>query len=188
MREIAAEAEVATGAAYYYFPSKETMVMAFYERTAEEAREVLPVHIDRSRDLKKRLRTIIDHKFEQFSGHRALLVALARLGIDPKHPLSPFGEATQPMRNESIEFFRRALAESSTKIPRDLDDDLPRLLWLFQMGLILFWLFDDSPSQRRTKRLTEGSLDLVVRLIQISSLPFMSPLRKRVIALVRDVA
>src|SRR5205807_7365687 len=64
----------------------------------------------------------------------------------------------------------------------DLHNDLPRLLWLYQMALILFWLFDDSSGQRRTKKLTDGSLDLVVRLIQLSSLPFMAPLRKRVIA------
>lgn len=187
MRDIAAEAEVATGAAYYYFDSKEALVMAFYERTAEETREVLPAQLGRSRDLKRRLRTIIDHKFEQFAGHRALLVGLVRIGIDPKHSLSPFGRETRPMRDESIEFFRRALDDSSTKIPRDLHDDLPRLLWMYQMALILFWLFDDSPSQRRSKRLTDGTLDLVVRMIQLSSLPFMAPLRKRAIALIHDV-
>lgn len=187
MRDIAAEAEVATGAAYYYFPSKEAFVMAFYERTCDETREVLAAQIDRSKDLKKRLRTIIDHKFEQFAGHRALLIALSRIGIDPKHPLSPFGSDTEPMRTESIEWFRRALDESSTKIPRDLHDDLPQLLWLYQMGLILYWLFDDSPSQRRTKLLTDGTLELIVRLIQLSSLPLMGPLRKRVTSLLRAI-
>jgi len=187
MRDIAAAAEVATGAAYYYFRSKEDLVMAFYVRTAEEARAVLPAEIDRSRDLKKRLRTIIDHKFEQFAGHRALLVGLVRIGIDPKNRLSPFGNDTAPMRDESIEFFRRALDESSTKIPRDLHDDLPRLLWMYQMALILFWLFDDSPSQKRTRILTDGTLELVVRLIQLSSLPLMGPLRKRLVSLLRAI-
>jgi AcrR family transcriptional regulator len=187
MRDIAAEAEVATGAAYYYFRSKEELVMAFYVRTADEAREFLPAEIERSRDLKKRLRTIIDQKFEQFSGHRALLIGLVRIGIDPKHPLSPFGKTTAPMRDESIGFFRRALEESSTKVPKDLHDDLPKLLWLYHMALILFWLFDDSPKQRRTERLTEGTLDLVVRLIQLSSLPLMGPLRKRVLSLLRAI-
>jgi len=187
MRDIAEEAEVATGAAYYYFPSKEALVMAFYIRTADEARDILPRQIDRSRDLKKRLRTIIDHKFEQFAGHRALLIGLVRIGIDPKHELSPFGKATQTMRDESVEFFRRALEESSTKIAADLRRDLPRLLWMYQMGLILFWLFDDSRDQQRTKRLTDGTLDLVVRLIQLSSLPLMGPLRKRLLALLRSI-
>jgi AcrR family transcriptional regulator len=36
MREIAQEAGVATGAAYYYFASKEAMVMAFYELASSE--------------------------------------------------------------------------------------------------------------------------------------------------------
>jgi len=187
MRDIAAAAEVATGAAYYYFRSKEDLVMAFYVRTAEEARAIIPAEIDRSRDLKKRLRTIIDRKFEQFAGHRALLVGLVRTGIDPKNRLSPFGRETASMRDESVDFFRQALDGSSTKIPRDLHDDLPRLLWMYQMALVLFWLFDESPSQRRTRVLTDGTLDLIVRLIQLSSLPLMGPLRKRVLSLLRAI-
>lgn len=185
MRDIAEKADVATGAAYYYFRSKEDLVMAFYVRAADEARGVVPELIGQSRDLKKRLRAVIDQKFEQFAEHRKLLIALVRIGIDPKHPLSPFGRETEPMRSESIDFFRLAVDESSTKVPKDLRADLPRLLWLYQMGLILFWLFDDSPGQRKTKLLTDGTLDLVFRLIQLSSLPLMSPLRKRVLAVVR---
>ncbi len=187
MRDIAAKADVATGAAYYYFRSKEELVMAFYVRSAEETRRVLPPLIDRSRDLKKRLRAVIDQKFDQFVDHRKLLVALVRIGIDPKHPLSPFGKETAPMRDESIDFFRRAIEESSAKIPRDLTDDLPYLLWMYQMALVLFWLFDESPGQKKTKVLTDGTLDLLVRLIQLSSLPLMGPLRKRLLALVHAV-
>ena len=36
MREIAAQAQVASGAAYYYFDSKDAIVMAFYERSQDE--------------------------------------------------------------------------------------------------------------------------------------------------------
>src|SRR5713101_9420138 len=94
MRDIAAEAGVATGAAYYYFRSKEELVMAFYMRTAEEARMLLPPALQRSSDLRKRLRTVIDLKLSQFVDHRRLLIALARIGIDPANPLSPFGKET----------------------------------------------------------------------------------------------
>src|SRR3989442_1605138 len=55
MRDIAAAAGVATGAAYYYFRSKEELVMAFYVRTAEEARDIIPAQIAKSRDLRKRI-------------------------------------------------------------------------------------------------------------------------------------
>jgi AcrR family transcriptional regulator len=187
MRDIAAEAGVATGAAYYYFRSKEELVMAFYVRTAEEARQLWPEIIGRGGDLRKRLRAIIDFKFEQFAKHRRLLVALVRIGIDPAHPLSPFGKETEPMREESIDAFRMAIEGSSTRIPKDLHDDLPRLLWLYQMGLILFWMFDESPRQARTRKLIDGTLDLLVRLIQISSLPLMGPLRKQMLDVLRAV-
>jgi len=187
MRDIAAEAGVATGAAYYYFRSKEELVMAFYVRTAEEAREVIPPLIARSHDLGKRIRAIIDTQLKQFEEHRRLMVALVRIGIDPKHPLSPFGEETGDMRNASIDFFRLALTESKPPITKDLANDLPRLLWLYQMGIILFWMFDESRGQRRTRALLDGTVDLVVRLVQISSLPMMGRLRKRLLAILRAV-
>lgn len=188
MRDIAAAAGMATGAAYYYFRSKEDLVMALYVRTADEARHLIPPRIEQSKELKRRIRAVLDAKFEQFSPHRRLLGALVRIGMDPAHPLSPFGKETSPMRDESIEFFRDAVEGSNTKIPRDLAADLPRLLWLYQLGLILFWIYDESPEQRRTRTLVDGTLDLVVRLIQISSLPLMGPLRKRAVNLLHDVS
>ena len=127
MRDIAGEAGVATGAAYYYFRSKEEMVMAFYVRTAEEAREIMPAQIARSRDLRKRIRGIIDTQLKQFEEHRRLMVALVRIGIDPKHPLSPFGKDTRVMRDESIAFFRLAIVDATPAVPKDLIADLPPL-------------------------------------------------------------
>lgn len=187
MRDIAAAAEVATGAAYYYFRSKEELVMAFYARTAEEARTLLPPAIERSKDLRKRLRAVIEMTFEQFAEHRRLLIGIVRIGIDPEHPLSPFGQETQAMRDESIGTFRTALEGSTTRIPKDLHDDLPTLLWMYQLALILFWMYDQSKGQRRTKLLLDGTLDLIVRLIQIASLPLMGPMRKKLVSLLRAI-
>jgi len=186
MRDVAATAEMATGAAYYYFRSKEELVMALYVRSGEEKRRLLLAAIGRNKELKRRLRSVIEATFDQFAAHRRLLRALTRIGMDPSHPLSPFAKETAPMRDEGIEYFRTAL--EGTKVPKDVVELLPRLLWLYQLGLILFWVYDESPAQRRTKRLVDGSLDLVVRLIQLSSLPLIGPLRKRVVSLVRDVS
>lgn len=187
MRDIAAEAGAATGAAYYYFRSKEELVMAFYVRTADEARTLMPGLIAGTTDLRKRLHATIDLKLSQFSQHRRLLIALVRIGIDPKHPLSPFGKETEPMREESVDAFREALEGSNVKIPKELRAELPRLLWLYQMGIILFWIFDESPGQKKTETLLGGTLDLIVRLIRLSSLPLMGPLRRRLLNTLRAV-
>jgi AcrR family transcriptional regulator len=187
MRDIAGSAEVATGAAYYYFRSKEDLVMAFYARTADEARELLPEVLSRSTDLRKRIRAVIDLKLSQFAQHRRLLIALVRIGIDPNHPLSPFGKETSAMREESIDAFRATLDGANVKIPKDLAGDLPQLLWLYMMGIILYWIFDESPGQKRTETLLDGTLDIIVRLIRLSTLPLMGPLRRKLLNTLRAV-
>jgi len=187
MRDVATEAGVATGAAYYYYRSKEDLVMAFYLRTDEEARESFAKAISASKDLKKRLRGIIDAKFAQFEEHRSLLRALLKAGVDPRERLSPFSTETRAVREDSITWYARALEGSDVTLPKDLAPDLPRVLWLIHLGLIYYWLIDESPDQQRTRRLTDTSLDLLVPLLKASSLPLMGPLRKKALKVIRAI-
>src|SRR5258708_34701698 len=79
-------------------------------------------------------------------------------------------------------------AERRERILADLKPHLPYLLWLYQMGLILFWLYDRSPNQQRTEKLMEKSLGLLVNLLRLSGLPLMKPLRKTALELVETVS
>ena len=187
MRDVATEAGVATGAAYYYFRSKEELVLAFYVRTDQEAAEVFAAAIAASKDLKKRMRGLIDAKFAQFVEHRALLTALLKAGVDPRDRLSPFGSETAAVREDNIAWYERALEGSDVKLPRDLAPHVPRLLWLYHMGLIYFWITDESPRQQRTQRLVDATLDLVVQLLKVSSLPLMGPLRKKALKVLQAI-
>jgi AcrR family transcriptional regulator len=187
MRDVAAAAGVATGAAYYYYRSKEELVLAFYVRTDQEAAPVFAEAIASSKKLEKRMRGLIVGKLEQFAEHRALLTALLKAGVDPRDPLSPFGEETRAVREENIAWYARALEGSDVTLPADLAPHVPRLLWLYHMGLIYFWITDISPGQARTQRLLDATLDLVVQLLKVSSLPFMGPLRKRALKVLRAV-
>ena len=187
MRDVAAAAGVATGAAYYYYRSKEELVLAFYVRSDQEAREAFARAIAASKDLRKRMRGLIEAKFAQFGRHRALLTALLKAGVDPRDPLSPFGDETRAVREENIAWYARALEGSDVKLPADIAAHAPRLLWLYHMGVIYFWITDDSPQQQRTQKLLDATLDLVVSLLKASSLPFMGPLRKRALKVIRAV-
>lgn len=187
MRDVASEAGVATGAAYYYFRSKEELVMAFYLRTAEMEREEFAAALASTKDLRKRIRALIDIKLRQFEDHRSLLTALLKAGVDPRDALSPFGEQTAPVREQSLAWFARAVEGSDLKVPKDLAPHLPRLLWLYHMGLIYFWIVDTSPGQRRTQKLLDGTLDLILQLLRIASLPLMGPVRKRLLQVLKAV-
>jgi AcrR family transcriptional regulator len=177
MREIAQESGVALGAAYYYFDSKDALVMGFYERAQRELDPLLEDALARTQGLEERLRAVIDVKFNYFASNRKLMGALSA-HIDPQHPLSPFSEETRAIRERDIGFLSAAVNGSKTKIPDDLKMHLPRVLWLYQMGLFLFWVYDSSSAQTRTRQLFQKSLSIVVNLIRFSSLPLMRPVRR----------
>jgi AcrR family transcriptional regulator len=186
MREIATEAQVATGAAYYYFDSKDAIVMAFYERSADEMEPLMEEALAAAKDLKGRIGGLLDVKFRLFEPHRTLLGALAA-HADPQHPLSPFSAQTQDIRERDIGFFVRALEGTRVRITPDLGPVLPRILWMYQMGLILFWIYDRSTGQKRTRALVDQSLPIVVRLIQAAGFPLLRPVRRMVVDLVKTV-
>jgi len=187
MRGIAENAGVATGAAYYYYPSKEAIVLEFFERSCEEMRPVIAAALENLPDLDARLRELIRVKLHYFQPNRSVLRALLRTGADPGYPLSPFSSQTKDIRDIDIAWFGRILVDSGVRIPKDLKPMLPGILWFFQMGIILFWVVDDSPDQVRTQQLLELSAKSVVFLIRASALPFLRPLRKTVVQLVEIV-
>ena len=182
MRDIAAQAGVALGAAYYYFDSKDAIVMGFYERAQERMAPLVEESLAKTKGLHDRLRAIIRVKLEYFADDRKLMGALSA-HIDPQHALSPFSKETRSIRERDIRFFSRALEEGKVRIPEDLKVRLPRVLWLYQMGLILFWVYDSSPKQKRTLKLFEKSLDMVVTLIKLSGFPLLRPVRKLALGL-----
>jgi len=177
MREVAAAAGVATGAAYYYFESKDAIVMAFYERLQGETRTAIEANLSRSRTLEARLRAIIAEKFDRFVPDRKLLGALST-HTDPEHPLSPFSKETAHIRNQEIAFFERAVEDSRVKLPANVAPYLPRLLWMYQMGLILFWVYDRSPGQKRTQILFDKTLKMLLVMLKIAGIPLLRPLHR----------
>ncbi len=177
MREIATEADVAVGAAYYYFDSKEALVMAFYERSQREMQSGIVAALDRAKTLEARLRAIISKKFEYFAPNRRLLSALTA-HTDPEHPLSPFSKETAAIREEDIACFERAVADSGVKLPPSVSPYLGRLLWMYQMGLILFWVYDKSPAQAKTMTLYEKTLKMLLVTLKIAGIPLLRPLHR----------
>ncbi len=187
MREIAAEAEVALGSAYSYFASKEALVMAFYEQASNEMCVQIEAGLAGAKGLDGRLRAILDVKFDYFAPNRLFLGALSRHAADPQNPLSPFSDETAHIRELDLKHFATALEGSRVAMPKDLAPYLPKLIWLYQMGLILFWISDRSPDQVRTRQLRNKSLSLLVTALKLAGFPLLRPLRKKIIELLMTV-
>jgi AcrR family transcriptional regulator len=188
MRDIAGKAGVALGGAYYYFSSKDAIVLAFYGEMQENLNQPILESLAGQKKLKDRIRSLLEKRLELLEPNRKFCAALFRHAPDSADPLSPFSDETRLIREGAVGHMRIAIEGSDAKVPADLKAQLPYLLWLYQMALIMFWLYDRSPNQEKTQRLMEKSLGLLVNLLRISALPLMKPLRKAVLDLVENEA
>jgi len=188
MRDIAAKAGVALGGAYYYFSSKDAIVLAFYREMQDASTSLVGAALAGKKKVKERIRAVLDERLKLLGPNRKFCSALFRHAPDGADPLSPFSEETRLIREAAVDQMRIAVQGGEVKIPADLQPRLPYLLWLYQMALIMYWLYDRSANQERTEKLMEKSLGLLVNLLKISSLPLMKPLRRTVLELVESAA
>src|SRR5436190_6242913 len=181
MRALAERAGVSLGNAYHYFSSKEHLIQAFYASTHEEhLRACAPLLAD-ERNLKKRLLAVMQAKLDTIEPYHQFAGVLFKTAADPRSHLNPFSKQSAPVREESTRLFAEVLNGSDARVHKDIRDELPRLLWLYHMGITLFWIHDSSHGRRRTRRLVEITVDLIVKLIALASNPLMRPLRKAVL-------
>ena len=187
MRDIACAAKVATGAAYYYFPSKEAIVAAYYDQVQRLHGEKVREELKGKSGLRERLAAVMHSKLEILRDDRLFLGALFRYSGDPRHPLSVFGKGTHSQRTHSVAIFQEAIAD--TNVSEELRQLLPMALWLGHLGMILFFLYDESEGQQKTHRLVDALLDLLAQLVELASSalvrPFVQPFQTKMLEMLR---
>ncbi|WP_242935203.1 TetR/AcrR family transcriptional regulator [Leptospira kobayashii] len=187
MRSISSQAGVSLGSAYYYFESKEDIVLQFYYFSQEDAKVQSEEFNKSTNDFKKRFKNIILYKIDSFAKYKNFVSVLAKNAGDPNHSISPFSEETKQIREDAIQIIREALESSNLKLKGEIVSLLPELLWLYQLGIVYFWISDSSKSSQRTKLIVDESLDMVFKLIQISKFPFFKTVIGSILKLYRLV-
>jgi AcrR family transcriptional regulator len=187
MRAIAEGAGVAVGNAYYYFRSKEHLIQAFYERTHEEHLEASREILARERGLRERLAGVMRAKLDTIMPYHQFAGVLFKTAADPASPLNPFSQESEPIRRQSTELFAEVVSGADSRLTPDLAAALPNLLWIYHMGIILFWIHDSSPGCAKTYLLTERTVKLVLRLVSLFQFPLLRPFLKELLGLVAEL-
>jgi len=188
MRAIAEHAGVSLGSSYHYFASKEHLVLEFYRHTHQLHLAAIGPLLTRERDLAARLRGVIRAVVITCEPFHAFAGAIFSTVANPVSPLNPFGKESKALRDEVIDLYAEVLNGSDARLPDDIVAELPTLLWLYQMGILYFWIFDKSPGRLRTLEVIDQTTELMVRLLGLANLPVLRGSRKKILSLVRSVA
>lgn len=171
MRGIADAAGVSLGSAYYYFAGKEHLIQAFYGQMQTDHLAAAESVLARESDFSDRLRGVLDAWVVIASPYHEFAGTFFKNAAEPSSPLSPFSPESADARDASIAIFAAAVAGSDLKVAASLKPRLPELLWLLQMGVVLFWVHDRSDDQQRTRALIGGVVPLVDKLARLSRVP-----------------
>jgi AcrR family transcriptional regulator len=187
MRAIAGAAGVSTGNAYYYFSSKEELIQEFYLRSHAEHAAACRDLLDRDDDFAARLRGTVRSLIDVLNPYHAFAATFYKNAAEPTSPLSPFSQESSAARDASIALYGDVVAGSSARIDRELKAELPELLWLYSLGVVLYWVYDTSPDRTRTYRLIDATVPLVDRLISLARVPVIRGTARELVALIQEL-
>jgi AcrR family transcriptional regulator len=187
MRAIAERAGVSSGNAYYYFSSKEELILEFYARNQAAHLAACRRVLDTESELETRLAGTLSALVDVLAPYHGFAATLYKHAAEPRSPLSPFSPESSPAREASIAVYREVVDGSSAKISRELRGRLPELFWLYSMGIILYWVHDTSPGCGQTYRLIDATAPIAGRLVAAARMPVLRAMLRDVMAVIDDL-
>ena len=187
MRAIALQAGVSTGNAYYYFGSKDELIQEFYLRNHAEHAAACRSVLDAEREFASRLRATLTALIQVLDPYHSFAATFYKQAAEPTSPLSPFSKESSPARDASIALFREVAEGSSARIDRELRAELPELLWLYSLGIVLFWVHDTSPERAKTYRLIDATVPVADRLVSLARMPVLRGTMREVVSIIREI-
>ncbi len=188
MRAIAKEAGIAVGASYYHFSSKESIVYDYYLRLHQDHIRVLGESLSKDGNFEDRLYLVVKSKIEVALPNKDMARALYRVAANPESPLSPFSEANKGLRLEALKVFEDVVSGSKDSFNPQLKKMLPEYLWLYQMGIILFWIYDNSDKSKKTFDLIDKTVPLIAYFNKQIQSPFAVPVRSKILSILKNFA
>ena len=172
IRLIADEANISVGNAYYYFPTKNHLVQELYLRVQGDHLERVTKGFAGTTDIAKRLEIALLSGLDALAPYHDSAPGFLAAAISPSSAVSPFGADAAAPREMAIEVFRQVVDGSTNTIPAALKWQLPELLWMAYMGLALFWVYDNSPAQDKSRKLATRASKLLGTVLPLARLPF----------------
>lgn len=179
IRHIAAEAGVSVGTTNYHFASKNELVQEFYLRVQQDHEAAALPRLEQTRDLRERLAIVFHTGLDQLAPTHEHAPEFLTAAVSPRssiNPLSPESDASLAIVEG---LFRAAVEGSDHRLPADIAGALPGALVLTHLLLAMYWVYDETADQAKTRRLLDRGLGLLGMALPLARLPMLRrPLRE----------
>jgi AcrR family transcriptional regulator len=188
IRLIAQEAGVSVGATNYHFPSKNHLVQELYLEVQEAHRAAAAPLLAEEDDLVERLRIVYRTGLECLEPYHAFAPGFLSAAVSPKSPINPLSSESAASRDIAEGLFVEAVVSARKgRVPAEFEQSLPAALFLAHLLMALFWVYDTSPDQARTRMLLDRALGLFKLALPLLKLPVLRAPLRELLALVAEV-
>jgi AcrR family transcriptional regulator len=177
MKQIAQKAEIGSATIYKYFASKERLLVGFYEMishdTAKEVYETLEGSQEVSEDettdssysLQESVQIILDTFIEKLMAEREFVQhSFKKLFLNPLAFTHNFSGVKDPLKSLFNDILQKAIDHGEIhELP--FQSSLPNLMVDYTMGVVHYWLQDESEEFHETTQMIDLTLNLGITFL-----------------------
>ena len=156
---IARRAGIAEGTVFNYFPTKEHIALYFFDQEVDHA--IAAVRNDRRlrrAPLEQKLFALVQSQLEYLAPHERFIGAAFLQALRPGSPLG-FSSQALALRAKYVDFVQELLGQTRKEgAAAPLDWWTAQAFWIYYIGVLLYWLNDDSPGKQHTLAFLDRSL------------------------------
>ncbi len=159
MRVIARQAGVGEATIYNYFATKEKIIYAYFEERLESTlKDIRTVEEFEDYSLHEKLQSLLESNLYHLMPDREFVAEVFPLAF--VRPLGRFSEAARmrKMLRDEVRGYLDAAVESGELPEQPLLDFLSGFFWDYYLGVLIYWLRDDSEEFNATTQLVDLSL------------------------------
>ena len=188
IRKIADELGMSVGATNYHFPSKNHLIQQLYLDVQHAHRAAAERLLKTETRLVDRLAIVYATGIDQLTPYHAHAGEFLSAAVSPRSPINPLSAESADSLEVVEGLFAQAVEGATPSgLPDDIRALLPRALVLAHLLLALFWVYDTSENQRRTRTLLERGLKLLGTALPLARLPILRGALRDMLSLVTEV-
>ncbi|WP_087017216.1 TetR/AcrR family transcriptional regulator [Thaumasiovibrio subtropicus] len=167
MRKIAKQAGVGDATIYNYFPSKEKILYGYFEQIITQS----IADVDETQgidefEVHEKVQLLLEIHLGYLLNHREFVAEAFELAF--LSPAAKYG-AISPLKQQLTETFAsylEAAYDAGQLQPQSGSSFIPSLFWDYYIGVVAYWLRDDSEEFTQTTQLIDLSLALAMSVLE----------------------
>ena len=165
MRDIADGAGIALGTTYNYFPTKDHIALFFFEQALASVLARHRRETPAGASLEESVFLLISIELEEVEPYEEFLNLIVAQAMVPSSPLHPFSLDVERLKAGHLDYVAGLLQEAMARgeLPSfGYESMMLSAFWVFQLGVLMFWLNDASPNKEDTYVLLDKSLRFIL--------------------------